>query len=377
MSELPCVTFIEQDPRLYLEIGASNDYYSRLAVDYNAHIDDIMQVITSEMMKTSATPDRQKDTYDTITWRMDGDITDGRFDFALRMAARVKAPSDPNEVPAGIMGGKRYTPTSKWNGKATNLSNEGLYLLGLECRTVETHQLTPGQLFMSYPKQTHFTHELESGDVRYRADATEDPGTSLGPLPSHEAIVKNAYDQFIVEHALATIDRDTTNSFAEAARADAEAESSSGPSDKLNTYRQLERDAPEVSQNIRPLARALYDANGNIFAPDMLNRLALDPLIAETAKLALLNKGSYGAESFNQQNRNLWQRLAWTTKVDSDLAAKLRQRMQQDPEGLAGKLDIAMKRIERIVQIAGAMSVALRPPLTVSIPSKHWITIAR
>ena len=375
MTETNGARYAEISPGLQLELAISTQRYGRLAATHDEYIDEIVALTTSEMTHDIAVPGQPKKVRDALTWLMDGNITDDHFDYAVRIATRVVEPGDI-ELSRNSMHNKLHTPTAEWNAKARRLGSQGLHVLGINCRASALHIVEPHESFLSISDQALFTHKLASGEVRYKADPNEDPGVQLSPLPSHASIVETAYANFILKHGEAVVDIETSSSFREASERDLEP--GYGPVDRLSEYRAKKEQTPAASeQDIRSLARALYRANGNILTPDLLDQLAANPHISQTAMLARLNKGSYGSESFKEDNKNLGHRLTWTSALNSNISASLRRRMQDDTEGFAANLEQEMIHVEQAVKLASKVRSILSPPETIRMDATEWNVRAR
>jgi|GEM_PF-6731340 len=366
----------EQDPVLHPQVAVHQVMYDELAGEYQMHVDDIMNVVAAGACKAVATPDRADGVRDVLVWRVDGDILDGDFDFAVRLAARVRPlEKGRTALPLESAIGTVYEPAGNWNDCARDVSQYGLLLLRLETHQMELTQHRPGDLPPSFG-QARFTHCLPSGDVQYTARPQEkDPRIVLENIPPYPVLLRQAFGRFILDQAETVLDAQTTDAFASAAAKDTQG--GYGPSDRHAEFNLAVRRDPGVSKRIHNLAATLYATGDNICTADLLN-LMLTSNIAVTAETALLNKNAYYVQSREQVNPLLSNRLAWMASDETgQLVANLRSRLQHNKDALGIEIEHEFGVIMTAIQQAKAMHNLLQAPTTHSMDRPFWRVIAR
>lgn len=357
-------------PQFATEIVARRYEHDALSQAYQAELDGVIGGLAANMMNSGrgANPNA----IDAWEWRIDGDITDGRFDHATRLTATF-IPADkinPADNVSDVLTDKLYTPQNKWNRYAHDLGKSGLYVTGLRYRTVPLEESV-----LAPPKYARFTHKYGTNVTCYKADPTAGQDITFPSLLPFNQIIEDASCHFLQDHAQDALNNTVRRLFADATEADCR--SNTAPIPDLNAFRSATANHNHPYQRVSQLARTLYDAGKDLSRPSLLNEL-LSPDAAEAARWGLLDKNSYHTEKTGRSEHTfLTARLRWVEQHAPILRLLLIDRIAANLSDFSDQLGKRLDENKRVVHGAALFRAYLEPPHTHSLNNDVWSVVPR
>ncbi|HEX8763248.1 MAG TPA: hypothetical protein VF733_05865 [Candidatus Saccharimonadales bacterium] len=370
--------FYEQDPELYKEVAASQQAYNSIATSYQGHIDELMHTLTAHTAHTRSTT--QDFVYTVASWFVDRRCQNGGPPaFAVRLDGRVHATHrQPILLPTqNAIGPKLYEANANWNQTARSLGAYGLYLSEIMCTFSALRPLQPHEYTLQPLDQTHFVPASNKNLPGYTVDSAQQTATVLSKLPTHNQIIKRAYDTFIISHGTSLFSQDLKDEFAQVVQQDAA--DPYGPIDNQQQYieKTKTRNPDEVRSAIGKLAESLYHAGDQLISADLLDRMVTTN-VKELAQLALLNRTSYFRQTVKQPGLPLLShRLSWVIKMKEDLISSLRDNLHNDSSGFGQHIQQELHRLAQTTQNAARLCMQLRSPDLLCTPVPGWEVRAR
>ncbi|HEX8763247.1 MAG TPA: hypothetical protein VF733_05860 [Candidatus Saccharimonadales bacterium] len=360
-------------PQFGGEVTASRKEFALLNTLYHQELDATVSILAASAMNSGKRLNTPDGALDAWLWRVDGDITDGHYNFATRLSGTIVPNNDKasKAVPDGALTSKIYKPQNSWNHLTRSLGGYGLHVLDLRYRDIDL-ELTSAIAPSNYAR---FTHKYSSGETRYRADPEGGNDTTFPRFLSFDEIVTRATSDFIIRHSQEILNDTHRQEFAEAAHIDQI--KNTAPASNLPAFREATNQHDDPYRRVNQLARALYEAHKDVVSPALINQL-LQPDTALAASWGLLDKNSYHTEKLADSNRAfLTARFEWVQKHAPMLGRILSGCLAANVNDFGRHLDTHMSRVRDVVREARLFRAHLEPPNTHSFDSGAWSVIPR
>jgi hypothetical protein len=358
------------NPALALDVETPRGEYNDVARQYYEALDGVAKVAASGAMFTRPVTADMQHVQDVVTWRLDGDILDNRFDFATRLAVRVADSAiAPEHLPTPPLAEHALPVDRAWPEPVRALGQNSLRLLGVEWRHVPLIEMKPHETVGSAIAFAQFTHRLPAGPQRYKADPAGGEVKRLAPPTAYDTVAATAYGRFTMRLASDVLSGMHADGLARAIQDD---QGDRGHrTDNLAEYRAATVNVPDAGARISDLAAALYDAAPTEFTTQLVGQL-MRPDAAEVAAWALMDKGRYHLRARAQGGTLLTHRLQWLKATAPAFQAELHDRMVSSSGELADELQAKIETMRASVAEAQQLESDLAPPYTIAVNPSDW-----
>ncbi|HSX35464.1 MAG TPA: hypothetical protein VLH84_00855 [Patescibacteria group bacterium] len=341
--------------------------YAPIADRHHDALAALVDIAAREAALVGVADKEHQKRFKLVSWVLDGDITDGRFDTATRLQVDVSAaPKDKNgAVPADVFTPDVFVPRQP-NAKVTNqLAKIGLwgaYLYRVAWQTVPLVEVDSPSA-SGVRGSTCFLH-LATGR-RYLATADPDNATHLEPLPTYQTLVEQASTAFALDAMGDILSGELLGDFGEAADADQKDTVYRG--DNLVRYKELSRDLPANSTG--PKIRQLLDMLKNLdlanLTPSVVSAL-LEPDIVQTAELALV-----GRRLFTQNPQPAYHMLHWAISHARLIQSAFAREATANQATFQAHLEAGIDRTAAVSRAAEELGQLLLPPHAISVQNRN------